>query len=308
MLKSVDDSAGMIVQKLEELGILENTIVIFHSDNGGVERSGITSNLPLRSQKTHAYEGGVRVPLIVRGPGVVRNGTCDVPVTGPDFFPTFLELAGVTREAVAGLPGLALEAEELDGASLFPLFAGRSASFSRKDNPEAGASADAIFWHVPHYKHSAPYSAVAAGRLKFIRYWEDADALASRSELEGGFHMAERELYELESNIGEDARKNLAESNPEAVRNLERMLFAWLDDVDASMATAVKRTDSRGAVQRWYRTRRAKNGPPAADADPVARAVRESQPGDVITIYTNDIEEARVLRVADALEGESTLP
>lgn len=100
MIKSIDESLGQIMDKLNTKGMAENTIVILYSDNGGNERSGYTSNNPLRSEKTHGYEGGTRFPLIVWGPGIAANLTHEVPVTGPDFFPTLLELAGISLEAV----------------------------------------------------------------------------------------------------------------------------------------------------------------------------------------------------------------
>jgi len=240
MVKSIDESLGKIMDKLTARGMAENTIVIFYSDNGGVERTGYTSNNPLRSEKTHGYEGGTRVPLIVSGPGIVSNGTCEVPVMGPDFFPTLLDLAGVSLEVVESASTNNFSKKKLDGISLVPLLKGDTSSFHRENDPETSADDGAIFWHVPHYKHSAPYSAVIRDNHKYMRYWEDQGNLQSRRETEDGYLMSEKELYDLTNNTGESADENLNDSKSALANDLENILLKWLQKVDAKMPLAVK--------------------------------------------------------------------
>ena len=120
MIQSVDEGVGKILQALDELKIADRTVVIFTSDNGGLSvREGpntpSTSNSPLRAGKGYLYEGGIRVPLIIAGPGVNRTGSvCDVPVSGQDLYPTILAMAGVSPAP----------AQVIDGESLVPLLKG----------------------------------------------------------------------------------------------------------------------------------------------------------------------------------------
>jgi arylsulfatase A-like enzyme len=199
MVESVDDATGRILAALDELGIADRTVVVFTSDNGGLD--GVTSNLPLRSGKGYPYEGGIRVPWIVRWPGVVAPGTvCDEPVASVDLLPTIREAAGIARDGDDG--------PTIDGRSLVPLLAGKG-SIER----------DAIFWHFPHYRGRdvVPYSIVRAGDWKLIRRYEGK----------------EHELYDLASDLPETT--DLSEKRPEKVKELERLLDAWLRDVRARM-------------------------------------------------------------------------
>ncbi len=196
MVESVDDSVGRLLQTLEETGLSQRTLVIFTSDNGGL--LGPTDNAPLRSGKGFPYEGGIRVPLIVRWPGVIEPGsTCDAPVTSIDFFPTLCELAG--RE----LP----EDRPVDGVSIVPLLR-RSGRVER----------DALFWHFPHYRGSLePYSIVRQGDWKLIRFYASG----------------RRELYNLAEDLSE--QHDLADQMPEKVRQLDQVLSEWLESVGAKM-------------------------------------------------------------------------
>jgi len=217
MIHSVDESVGRITARLEELELSERTVVIFYSDNGGAggyEREGIewfshTDNAPLRGGKGMLYEGGIRVPLIIRWSGVTRPGSvCKVPVTSIDFLPTLLELAGQT--AAWGQP--------LDGTSFLSLLKSSEASLPR----------DAIYWHYPSYLQAdvekgtwriTPASAIRSGRYKLLEFLEDG-------------HL---ELYDLEKDIGE--RKNLASHLPEKTQELHAKLVDWRAATGAPMPT-----------------------------------------------------------------------
>lgn len=206
MLKSVDESVGRVVKKLEELKLTGNTIVVFTSDNGGAVHFGnppATSNAPLRNGKGSAYEGGLRVPLIVKFPGRVRPGSvCDKPVISTDFFPTLLELAGADRSA---------SRTAVDGVSFVPLLTGSGGgSWSR----------GALFWHYPHYWNggkTSPYSVARIGDWKLIRFYE----------------TDREELFDLRKDPSE--RVNLVESKPDERKELSDRLDAWLKDTRAQM-------------------------------------------------------------------------
>ena len=204
MVQSVDESVGRVLQTIDRLGLTENTIVIFMSDNGGLttvanRRSAPTAVLPLRAGKGWLYEGGIREPLIVKWPGVVDAGTVSSePVISTDFFPTMLEMAGLDHR-----PDL-----HPDGSSLTPLL--------RQAGP---LNRDAIFWHFPHYHGSGnrPSGAVRAGDYKLVEWFEDGQV----------------ELYNLSDDIGETF--DLSESLPEKVAELLEMLHNWHRAVDARM-------------------------------------------------------------------------
>lgn len=199
LVESVDDAAGRIMQALDERGLTGNTVVIFTSDNGGLLQS--TSNLGLRAGKGSAYEGGVRVPLIVRWPGVTRAGSeSAAPVITMDHYATLLEAAGVSPE-----PG-----QVIDGKSLLPLLRG-SGSFRR----------EAIFWHYPHYHPggATPYSAVRSGDWRLIEFFEDNRI----------------ELFNLKDDPAET--RDLAASEPAKADALRRRLHAWRRQVGAQLPT-----------------------------------------------------------------------
>ena len=197
MIESMDEGVGTILAKLEELKIAERTVVVFTSDNGGLLR--ITSNAPLRAGKGSAYEGGVRVPLIVSWPGEIRAGAvCDTPAITPDLASTLLELAGVKVDA----------ARFVDGVSLAPLLRGKG-----------DVKREAIYWHYPHYHPggATPYGALRRGSEKLIEFFEDGRC----------------ELYDLAEDPGE--AKDLAAARPERVRELMKDLAGWREAVEAQM-------------------------------------------------------------------------
>jgi len=208
MVEHLDTHIGRILEKLDELGLADNTIVIFFSDNGGLYRpyggyrgdtSPVSTNAPLRGEKGTLYEGGIRDPLIVRWPGVVKPGTkCGVPVSSVDFYPTFLDIVGAK-----GDPN-----HVLDGRSVLPLLR-RTGTLER----------DGIYWHYPHYHHSTPAGAMRDGRWKLIEFYDDGRL----------------ELYDLKQDIGE--KNNLAAKMPQKAAELQRKFAAWRKSVGAKMPT-----------------------------------------------------------------------
>lgn len=201
MMEELDGSVGRVLRKLEELKLADNTLVIFFSDNGGLEADA--RQTPLRSGKANLYEGGIRVPLIVRWPGVIKPGiTCNEPVISTDFFPTFREILQV-KDAGKG---------PIDGVSLLPLLTG-TGSLNRP----------AIYWHYPHYHGSGigPCGAVRAADYKLIE-WFDPSVHADRHSLE---------LYNLKDDPGE--QNNLAARLPAKAEQMRRMLELWRYDVGA---------------------------------------------------------------------------
>ncbi len=204
MVEGMDQAVGKMLSALERLKLADNTVVIFFSDNGGLSTSEghPTSNIPLRAGKGWMYEGGIRVPCIVRAPGVTRPGTvCDEPMVSNDFFPTMLDLAGLLRQPE----------KHIDGVSLLPLLR----------NPQATLDREAIYWHYPHYGNQggAPSGAIRQGDWKLIEWYEDDSV----------------ELFNLADDIGE--RKNLAAEQAVRAEKMRQMLHDWRTSVDADMPT-----------------------------------------------------------------------
>lgn len=204
LLAELDASVGRLLAALDRLGLKDNTLVFFVSDNGGLEHEQngtvVTSNRPLRGEKGSLYEGGIRVPAIARWPGRIPAGTiCTTPAITTDLHATFAALAGV-----------AVPEGALDGVSLRPLFA----------DPAAPLEREALFWHLPHYHHSTPASAVRRGDWKLLEFFED-DRL---------------ELYQLADDPAET--KNLASAEPERARALRQILHDWRARVGARLPVA----------------------------------------------------------------------
>ena len=205
MVESMDNAVGAVLDKLKELGLDDNTIICFTSDNGGLSTSegSPTSNLPLRGGKGWLYEGGIREPFIIAAPGTSQPGTqCDRPVVGMDFYPTLLELASAEQKPT----------RHLDGLSLVPLLKDPGASLDRK----------ALYWHYPHYSNQGgfPGGVIRAGDLKLVERFED-----------GRVH-----LYDLAKDIAE--RNDIAAENPERVAEMRRDLHNWYREVDAKFLEA----------------------------------------------------------------------
>ena len=213
MIASVDESVGRIVKTLGKLGLTENTLVIFSSDNGGVggyeraglNKDGITDNAPLKGGKGTFYEGGVRVPYIFHWKGKIAPGMKNAtPINSVDLYPTLVEIAGAEPP----------QDYTLDGVSYAPLLTGAKKDLNR----------DAIFWHFPGYLgagpgqwRTTPVGSVRAGDWKLIEFFEDG----------------KQELYNLKNDIGED--RNLAAENPAQAKELHSKLVAWRKEVGAKM-------------------------------------------------------------------------
>ncbi len=209
MLKSLDESVGRVLEHLEQHQLEKKTIVVFLSDNGGFmgidSKSGqtvpVTNNAPLRSGKGSCYEGGIRIPFIIRWPGVTRVGSiCHEPVVVMDLFPTLLAAAGLSLPADCAL----------DGVDLRPLI----------DDPVAHLDRHALYFHYPHYyATTTPVSAVRSGEWKMLEYFEDQ-------------HI---ELYNLKDDLGETTE--LSQQHPEVASQLRTQLHAWRDKLNAALPT-----------------------------------------------------------------------
>ena len=228
MVEHTDAMVGAVVDKLDAAGLAENTIVIVTSDNGGLYKMytgdghRVTDNGPLRGEKGTVYEGGIRVPCIVKWPGQAAAGSvCDEPTISIDFWPTLAQIAGV---------GPNNQTQLIDGESLVPLLV----------DPDRTLDREAIFWHYPHYHHMDPAAAVRAGDWKLIRHFDGSSD----------------ELYDLASDLGEET--NLAEENAAKRDELNRLLDEWLIEVDALLPTENERADAARADEWWNR----RNGTP----------------------------------------------
>ena len=201
MIENLDENIGRLLAALDETGNAENTIVIFTSDNGGLATSegSPTCNAPLAEGKGWMYEGGTRVPLLVRWPGMVQPGsTCSVPVTSPDFHPTLLEAAGLGN----------IPEQHCDGTSLIPVLKGGNT-----------LARGPIFWHYPHYGNQGgtPGSSLRKGDHKLIEFFEDNRI----------------ELYNLREDPGE--KHNLAQEKQELAMEMKAMLSDWQKKVEAKI-------------------------------------------------------------------------
>ena len=201
MVAAVDDSVGTLLAKLNELGLSNDTVVIFFSDNGGLStkpKMGPGSNSPLRAGKGWLYEGGVREPTIIRAPGVTQAGSVsNQPMVSMDFFATMLELAGLPLR-----PNL-----HMDGRSLLPELKGK------KGKPRP------LYWHYPHYHGSTwkPGASIREGDWKLIKFYDQEKV----------------ELYNLKKDPSE--KKDLAKKNSAKSKELENKLLAWQKQMNAKL-------------------------------------------------------------------------
>lgn len=207
MVHNLDQNIGRLLRHLEETGLAERTVVVFLSDNGGYtnEYRGtvVTSNAPLRSGKGSLYEGGIRVPLLVRWPGVTKPGSVSTEaVVTMDLYPTLAEIAGAPLSRDQRL--------ERDGLSLTGLFRDPATTLPRSD----------LHFHYPHYYfNTSPVSAIRSGDWKLLEYYEDRRV----------------ELYDLAKDLGE--ANDLAGQMPEKATELTNKLDAWRKSVHAQLPT-----------------------------------------------------------------------
>ncbi|MBD3378611.1 sulfatase-like hydrolase/transferase [candidate division KSB1 bacterium] len=203
MTETLDHSVGQVMNKLDELGLAENTLLIYYSDNGNKEST--VDQDPLRAGKGLLYEGGIRVPFIVRWPGHTPPGSVNhEPISSVDFLPTFLDILNLN-----------LKRTNIDGKSILALFEG-----------ESSIGREAIYWHYPHYHRFAfPGGAIRQGKYKLIERYDK-----SLWNQPGAF-----ELYDLEKDIGE--QNNLATQMPKKTKELAEKLAAWRQLVGAQMPT-----------------------------------------------------------------------
>lgn len=200
LVESMDDAVGLVLNALKELGLDKNTIIIFTGDNGGVASGDAfsTSNTPLRGGKGYQWEGGIREPYFISVPWMnIVGKKCDIPVSGTDFYPTILDLAGIPLRPD----------NHNDGVSLLPLLKGEK------------IAERALIWHYPHYGNQGgdPSSTIRKGDWKLIHYWEDG----------------KDELYNLTADLSE--KKDLTERYPEKTTELYHQLDAYLKSVNAKI-------------------------------------------------------------------------
>lgn len=205
MVETLDNSVGRICDIIDSLGISDNTIIVFNSDNGGSEP--VTDNFMVRGGKGMPYEGGNRVPLIIKWPKVTMAGSSsDCPVNNIDFFPTFQTY----------LEGKA--AKELDGVDIYPLLSRQKTSIERD-----------LFWHFPAYLESyidngkgfraKPYTSIRSGKWKLIYYYEDKNV----------------ELFNIEEDMKEE--HDVSSANPDVASGLKAKIFEWIDNTHAPVPT-----------------------------------------------------------------------
>jgi arylsulfatase A len=202
MMESLDASVGRLLAKLDELKLADRTLVVFTSDNGGLHvlespHTPATHNTPFRAGKGFLYEGGLRIPLLVRWPGRIKTGVCDLPVINTDWTPTILELAGIKTT------------DTFDGVSIV------------SDLTAAPPAERTFHWHFPHYTNqgSRTAGAIRAGRYKLIEQYEDG----------------RMELYDLSRDPGELHDRSADE--PDRARMLREKLAAWRQAVGAQSNT-----------------------------------------------------------------------
>jgi arylsulfatase A-like enzyme len=198
----MDATIGRMMKTLDELKLSGDTLVICTSDNGGY--GGVSECRPLRASKGYLYEGGTRVPLIVRWPGMVRSGTiCQTPVISTDFYPTILEVAGLKPS----------KSRTLDGESVVALIR-QKGRLKRK----------AIFFHYPNYawhRSNRLGGAIREGDYKLIKWYDDESV----------------ELYNLADDLSE--KNDLSQKMPRKAADLKHKLEAWLTRTDAAMPVPI---------------------------------------------------------------------
>lgn len=243
LISQMDDAVGIVLQRLKDLGLEQNTIIVFTSDNGGVASGDAysTTNLPLRGGKGYQWEGGIREPYLIKVP-FVNNAPreVDYPVTGADFYPTLLDFAGISPP----------QGQFFDGLSLKPFFEQKKLD----QRP--------LFWHYPHYGNQGgePVSMIRKGDLKLIYYWEDGHS----------------ELYNLKNDPGE--QNDIAKKNPDLVDDLYTELSAYLHEVEANRPQLDKEFNQSESDQLY--DQRVKSLLPRLEAQRKETLSRDFQPNE----------------------------
>ena len=196
MSEDLDTGIGMTLKTIDDLGIASNTYVVVVSDNGF--RSWNEGAEPLRGGKWWNWDGGLRVPMIVRGPGIKSHSRCDVNVVGYDFLPTFADLAGASASL----------SKAVDGVSFKPLLLGKSVPDSYVNRQ--------LFFHYPHYRESAPSSALVVGQMKLMYFYD---------------HPGKYFQYDLTKDLGE--KNNISATNPEKAKQMYKQLMDGLKSFGA---------------------------------------------------------------------------
>ena len=233
MIEQCDQMVGRILDELDALGLAEKTMVVFTSDNGGLHKrydynpaadDVVSTQAPLRGEKGTLFEGGIRVPLIVRYPGLSEGSrTCDEPTISHDFYPTFVELA----------QGKLPANQTIDGHSMVSLIS----------NPEKKLERSALYFHYPHYHHDRPASCIREGDWKLIEYLDGSNELL---------------LFNLKEDLGES--KNLVSNRQGKAKDLQTKLRKWRQSVNAEMPIPNPAFDVDKAEQ-WWSTRTGKPVP-----------------------------------------------
>jgi len=232
VIETIDDTVGRLMTKLEQLKLADNTILIFTSDNGGLHvpegtHARITHNTPYRAGKGFVYEGGLRIPLLVRWPGHVPSGRIsDVPVINTDWLPTLLELSGLPTPKV------------LDGISLAPLLTGNGSIPNRN-----------LFWHFPHYTNqgSRPAGAMREGNWMLVEFYDEEGV----------------ELYDLTADVRET--RNRAEQQSDRVKKMRQELADWRSNVGAQYNQPNPNFDPVGYRKLYLEVDASRFGPTSAN-------------------------------------------
>ena len=226
LVEEVDHQVGRIVKEVEAQGLSDHTMIFFTSDNGGLNKrydyneqaDDVVSDLaPLKGEKGSLHEGGIRVPLIVKYPKMIKGGsTCSEPTISYDFYPTF----------VATARGSLPENQTIDGLNILPLL----------QNPKTKLNRNAIHWHYPHYHHDRPAGAIRERDWKLIEYLDGTRDI---------------ELYHISQDLSES--NNLANERKGKVADLRKKLSAWRNEVLARIPVPNPSYDSDRAPEWWSR-------------------------------------------------------
>ena len=251
LVEEVDHQVGRIVKEVEAQGLSDNTMIVFTSDNGGLNKrydyneqaDDVVSDLaPLKGEKGSLHEGGIRVPLIVKYPKMIKGGTtCSEPTISYDFYPTF----------VAAAKGTLPENQTIDGLNMLPLL----------QNPKAKLNRKAIHWHYPHYHHDRPAGAIRERDWKLIEYLDGTGDI---------------ELYHISQDLSES--NNLADERKGKVADLKKKLSDWRSEVLARIPVPNPSYNPERAPEWWNR----RSGKPI---DSSARKISGNRKGTVVQIF-----------------------